>query len=167
MVPKTTQFSTFLLAISLLVSGEVIATEKKPVNVQEKEIEIAASLKIREKAVAAREKELDKKQKDYNEIKKDVDEKLKQLKALQKDLESKLAEMKQRKDKSFKNLLKVYAAMSATKLAPILNKMDDKDVTDILRGLKTDQVSKIIPKLNQDKAVRVSLKLGRIKLKSE
>jgi len=52
--------------------------------------------------------------------------------------------------------------MSASRLAPLLNDMEDAAVTRILKAMKSDQVAKIIPKLDQDKAVRVSRMLGRM-----
>ena len=51
--------------------------------------------------------------------------------------------------------------MSSTKLAPLLNQMTDQNVTRILRAMKADQVAKIVPKLDSEKAVRVSRLLGR------
>jgi len=50
--------------------------------------------------------------------------------------------------------------MSATKVAPLLDKMEDGDVVEILRAMKTDEVAKIIPRLDPDRAVRVSRGLG-------
>jgi hypothetical protein len=38
--------------------------------------------------------------------------------------------------------------------------MEDVEVAEILRAMKTEAVAKIIPKLGQDKAVRVSRLLG-------
>ena len=52
--------------------------------------------------------------------------------------------------------------MSATKVEPILKKMDDPTVTEILRAMKPDQVAKILPKLEQKKAVNVSRLLGML-----
>ena len=61
----------------------------------------------------------------------------------------------------FKNLIKVYSTMSATKLSPLLNQMTDENVARILRAMKADQVAKIVPKLESEKAVRVSRLLGK------
>ena len=50
--------------------------------------------------------------------------------------------------------------MSPSKVAPLLDKMEDVEAVEILRAMKTEAVAKIIPKLSQDKAVRVSRLLG-------
>lgn len=140
----------------------VLAAEQKPVRVGPGEIELAASIKEREAAVEAKEKEIARREEQLAALQKEVDEKLSRLTALQEDLQAKLAELQQAADKDFKNLIKVYGAMSATKLAPLLNDMDDAAVTRILKAMKTDQVAKIIPKLERSKAVRVSRQLGML-----
>lgn len=153
----------FVLLVSLLVATtDVLAEERKPVRVGPGEIDLAISLKEREQAADLREKELTRREEDLAALQKDVDAKLEKLIVLQKDLELKLAEMKQVADKDFKNLVKVYSAMSPTRLAPLLNDMDDATVARILKAMPTEQTAKIIPKLDQDKAVRVSRQLGRI-----
>ncbi len=142
------------------LSAPLLAAEQKPVRVGPGEIEYAASLQAREQAVAAKEKELARREEQLAAVQKEVDARLARLVTLQRELQNRVASLQQVADKDFKNLIKVYSAMSATKLAPLLNEMDDDAVTRILRAMKVDQVAKIIPKLDQDKAVRVSQQLG-------
>ncbi len=127
-------------------------------------IEEAASLKAREDAVAAREKENDRRKLELDRLEKEVNEKLAKLTALQDDVQKKLDYIKglNVRDKEFRNLIKVYSAMSASKVAPLLDEMKDDNVAKILRAMKADEVAKIIPKLDKDKAVRVSRLLGMI-----
>ena len=152
-----------ILAVFLLVMpGQALAADRKPVRVGPGEMEMAVSLKEREQAVELREKDIDRRGEVLLSLQKDVDAKLEKLTALQKDLQDKLAEIKQVADKDFKNLVKVYSTMSATKLAPLLNDLDDGTVARILKAMKADQVAKIIPKLDKAKAVQVSRLLGRM-----
>jgi flagellar motility protein MotE (MotC chaperone) len=109
----------------------------------------------------AREKKLDQRAKELDAVKKEVDGKLEQIAALQKDVEEKLAAIKQEQDASFKNLIKVYSAMSPSKLGPLLNLMTDDNVAKVLRAMKAEQVALIMPKLDSEKAVKVSRLLGR------
>ncbi|MDH4320582.1 MAG: hypothetical protein OEV73_03700 [Desulfobulbaceae bacterium] len=139
-----------------------MAVEKTPVRVGPGEIELAVSLKEREQAADLREKELQRREESLAALQKDVDAKLEKLTALQKDLQGKIDALQRVVDKDFKNLVKVYSAMSPSKLAPLLNDMEDGTVTRILQAMKADQVAKIIPKLDQDKAVRVSRLLGKM-----
>lgn len=138
------------------------AFEKKPVTATRQEIDLAASLQEREAAVIKKEKQLAKKEEELNALQKEVDEKLDQLIAQQQALKETLAELKAVKDKQFKNLIKIYSAMSASKVAPLLNQMKDEEAVEILKAMKAEAVAKIIPKLDQKKAVRLSKQLGLI-----
>ena len=44
---------------------------------------------------------------------------------------------------------------------PLLNQMTDDNVAQVLRAMKPEQVGQIMPKLDSEKAVRVSKLLGR------
>ncbi|MBU0483868.1 MAG: hypothetical protein KKB30_05075 [Proteobacteria bacterium] len=143
--------------------GPVIAARKEPVKVSSQEARLMLQFKEREDSLKAREQALDKKEQDLALVSKEVDDKLVVLISLQEDLQNKLDELKKIKDKRFSDLIKVYSAMSASKLAPLLNLMEDDEVSEVLRAMKTDIVAKIVPKLDQEKAVRVSKILGMIK----
>lgn len=147
--------------IFVLVSP-VVASKKKPVTASPQEIALAGSLKNREAAILKKEKDLARKEQDLVALQKELDEKLVQLIKLQNDIKVKLVDLKSIKDKRFKNLIKVYSVMSASKVAPLLDKMEDDEVVEILKAMKAEDVAKIIPKLNQEKAVRVSKQLGLI-----
>ncbi|MCK5341309.1 MAG: hypothetical protein KAJ60_09560 [Desulfobulbaceae bacterium] len=133
---------------------------KKPVKVSLSQIEWADQLKKREDAVEARENVVEVTEKELESLQKELDAKLARLTTMQIDIQEKLEQFKGAKDKEFRNLVKVYSAMSATRLAPLLNKMEDKTVAKILRAMATDAVAKIVPKIDEDKAVRVSKLLG-------
>ena len=151
-----------LMIFCLLVPSTILAVEKKPVRVGPGEMELSVSLKEREQAADLREKDLARREEELAGVKKEVDAKLEKLTVLQNELQAKISELQRVADKDFKNLIKVYSAMSASRLAPLLNDMEDAAVTRILKAMKSDQVAKIIPKLDQDKAVRVSRMLGRM-----
>ncbi len=134
----------------------------KPVTVTSEEMKFSHSLQRREQVVLQREQELKIQQEQLEILRKDIDSKLVNITALQKDISEKLAELKAIQDVEFKNLIKIYSTMSASKVSPLLNEMDDRNVARILRAMKNDLVAKIIPKLEPRKAVRVSRILGRI-----
>lgn len=150
------------LLLFLFVTPVCLAANRQPVNVTPEMIEQAASLKQREEAVTAREDEVARRGNELAVLEKEVDAKVAALGELQKDLQEKIDYINglNVRDREFKNLIKVYTEMSASKMAPLLNTMNDGEVTKILRGLKADQVAKIMPKLDPDKAVRVSRLLG-------
>ncbi len=147
---------------SIIFTPCLALAENKPVVATPEEAQFSASLQKREQAVLERERSLKEQQEQFAILKKDVDEKLGKIITMQKDISDKLAELKQLQDEEFKNLIKVFSTMSASKVAPLLNEMDDQNVARILRAMKNDLVAKIIPKLEPRKAVRVSRILGRI-----
>jgi len=117
-------------------------------------------LRDREKIIAIKEKELAEKEEEMKARQQETEEKLTKLLEVQADLKTKLDELKVVKDKQFRDLMKIYTAMSPSKVAPLLNQMEDSEALEVLKGLKTDQVAKIMPKLEQQKAVRLSRLLG-------
>ena len=146
-----------------IIAGPVPAAQKKPVKVTQKEINMAVSFQEREAAIKAKENEIKEKEAELYAIKKDVDEKLIRLTTIQQEIQNKIDEYKVLQGKPFKKLIKIYSAMSPSKVAPLLSQMEDATVARILGAMKTDLVGKIIPKLPPDKAVKVSKALGRIK----
>ncbi len=144
----------------LLEPLPVAAEEFKPITASSKEIAFARSLKERETIVIKQEEELEKKLQEFTALQEDVETKLDRLTRLEQDVQKKIDELIGIKDKEFKNLIKVYSTMSPSKVAPLLNKMEDGTVVKILRAMKSDVVAKIIPKLDQSKAVRISKDLG-------
>ena len=151
----------FFIVALLSLSGTVLAVDK-PVRASQQELDRGASITAREKAVSEKEQDLARREKELQELGREIDAKLTDLTTLQTDLKEKIAELKAVQDKEFKKLIRVYSAMSATKLAPLLNQMDDEVVGKILRAMKPDFVAKVIPKLEREKAVRVSHILGML-----
>ncbi len=134
--------------------------EQKPVRITPVEVEQAIALKEREESVLGREIELNKKEQEMEDLSSEIDDKLARLVKLQKEVKGYLEEFRTTKSREFANLVKVYSAMSASKLAPLLDKMDHRSVVQILRAMKVDKVAKVMPKLDKDKAVAISMSLG-------
>lgn len=150
----------FLCGCLFFAAGHLQAKEQEPVKATPQEISAAGDLRAREVAVAAKEKELAVKEQEFADLQKELDAKLEKLIALQNDLKVQLDELKTVKDQRFRNLINVYTAMSASKVAPLLDKMEDSEAAEILKAMKPDAVAKILPKMNKDKAVRLSKDLG-------
>ncbi len=149
----------WLFAGIFLMAGPVNGAEN-PIRVKQAEIEMAASLRVRELAVSIQEKEIGRREKMLEGIRQDVEAKLIEITKLQEDVTTKLALLQERQTEDFRNLIKVYSTMSVSKLVPLLNQMGDADVARILRAMKTEQVGKIVAKMDQKKAVRISQLLG-------
>lgn len=146
--------------IMAVCAQQAQAAEQKPVKATAQEISESGSLRAREEAVEVKEKELGIKEQELVELQKELDAKLENLIALQSDLKVQLDALKSVKDQRFRNLINVYTAMSASKVAPLLDKMEDDEAAEILKAMKPDVVAKILPKMDKDKAVRLSKDLG-------
>lgn len=148
------------LLLLILANFSFAATEKTPIKASPQEISQAAGLKAREEAIAAKERELARKEQELANLSRDAEEKYAKIIALQEELKAKLAIINRTRDQRFNNLIKILSAMSASKLAPLLDKMEDGEAVEILKAMKPAEVAKILPKLNQEKAVRISRSLG-------
>lgn len=149
-----------LLAFFLLPAFSLAAN--RPVQASGEEIKFALSLKNRAKMLDAREQEINARAKAIKILAASTQAKLEEIKKIQQEITTSLQKLEEKQSKDFNNLIKVFGTMSASKVAPLLNKMEDRNVAKILRALKKEQVAKIIPKLDPEKAVRVSRLLGRI-----
>lgn len=154
-----------VIALGLLVGGGAVlyALDQQPTKaITPEDVANAFNLKEREAAVQSKEAELAKREETQAEIQKELDEKLTKLSGLQAELKDQLTAIKGAQSLEFANLIKVYSTMSPSKVAPLLDSMEDPAVVKIFRAMKTDQVAKIMPKLKQEKAVSVSQSLGMI-----
>jgi flagellar motility protein MotE (MotC chaperone) len=149
-----------IVLLTLAATIPAFTEETPPGKLTTQDVSVSAKLKEREDALAAKEKALAEKEKELSALNKEVDEKYTKLNAMQEELKGQLGGAVKGKDQQFKNLIKIYSAMSPSKVAPLLDKMEDVEAVEILRAMKPEAVAKIIPKLAQDKAVRVSRLLG-------
>ncbi len=160
---KTVIFT--LAALVLMVGGGAVlyALDEQPTKaITPEDVAKAFNLKDREEALVVKEAELAKREQVQAQVQKDIDEKLARLATIQAELKNQLAAIKGAQTQEFTNLIKVYSAMKASKVAPLLDSMDDPSVVKIFRAMKTDQVAQIMPKLKQEKAVAISQSLGMI-----
>jgi flagellar motility protein MotE (MotC chaperone) len=147
-----------ILVIVFVTGAE--AKEDNPVQIIPQDLAMAKSVHERQVLLEKKEQELAEREKMLSSLEKEVNDKLERNIALQKELKETLASLQVVRDKQFKNLIKVYSAMSASKVAPLLDEMDDNDAVVILKAMQADQVAKIIPKMEKEKAVRISRELG-------
>lgn len=154
-------FAGLLLALVFFCGG-AMAAEKGPVKVSAEEVSLAAKLKAREDAVAARERAMAAKEAELTQLNKEVDEKFAKLITRQEEIKKQLGGMGGLREQRFRNLIKIYTTMSASKVAPLLDKMDDDEAAEILKAMKPEQVAKILPKIESTKAVRLSRQLGML-----
>lgn len=143
-----------------MAMGEVSAAEQKPVRVTPADVEKAMALKVREEAIAVKEKDVQERERVLADVQKDVDDKLAKLLALQQEVQGHVEEFKTIQTAEFKKMIKIFSALSASKVVTLFDKMDEDEIVRILRAMKFDQVIKIIPKFDPQRAVNISKRLG-------
>ena len=164
MIKKTLVLAAVTVGLMAGGGAALHALDRQPVKaVTPDDVAKALQIKAREATVAKKEAELVKQEAGQAQLQKDLDDKLARLAAMQAELKNQLAALKGAQRQEFVNLVKIYSAMSPTKVAPLLDGMDDGQVVKILRAMKPAQVAKIMPKLKQEKAVSVSQEMGLLK----
>jgi len=161
MKPRT---ALLIVAGALLLSGilgpDQLQGQTRPVRASQEELAHSSRLRDRERALTAWEERLTQREQLLAEMEQDLERELERVLALQQEAKATLDALTAARDQAFRDLIRVYSAMRPTRVAELLNQMSDQDALEILRGLKTDMVADIIPRLEREKAVRLSRQLG-------
>ena len=154
----------FLLLAMVFLPGYLVMVEAQaqdePARAGIHELSQAARLSELEKELKAREQEIVRREEELLALEQQIQEEMERLLALQEEAKATLEGLTEVKDKAFNDLIKVYSTMKASKVADLLNVMEDRDALEILRGLKNETVADILPRLERAKAVRLSRQLG-------
>jgi flagellar motility protein MotE (MotC chaperone) len=145
-----------------LAFGLAYAAEQKPIMITSADVQKAIALKEREESLAAKEKEIQEREQVLAAVQKEVDEKLANLLALQKQVQGYIDEFKTTQSAEFKNMVKIYSALSASKVVTLFEKMEEDEIVRIMRAMKFDQIVKIIPKFPPAQAVSIANRLGMV-----
>lgn len=148
----------FLAPIELAGAG--VEAQNNPVRATQEELAYGARLRDQITELEVREQIIVRREQELSEFEQEVKQELKRLLALQEEIKLTLAELSVIEDQAYRELIRIYSTMRPSKVAELLNEMTDDDALKILRGLKSDLVANILPRLDQDKAVRLSRKLG-------
>ncbi|TBV82768.1 MAG: MgtE protein [Desulfobulbaceae bacterium] len=148
----------FLAPIELAGAG--VEAQNNPVRATQEELAHGARLRDQITELEVREQIIVRREQELSEFEQEVKQELKRLLALQEEIKLTLAELSVIEDQAYRELIRIYSTMRPSKVAELLNEMTDDDALKILRGLKSDLVANILPRLDQDKAVRLSRKLG-------
>ena len=158
--PRLIVLGALLLPGLLLPAALPGQTTPPPVRVGQEELAHASSLREKEQELQAREERIVRREEELAELEQNLALEMEGLLKLQNETQATLDSLTAVKTQAFRDLIRVYSAMRATRVAELLNQMTDRDALEILRGLRTDMVADILPRLDQDKAVRLSRQLG-------
>ncbi|MDZ7641954.1 MAG: MgtE protein [Desulfurivibrio sp.] len=136
------------------------AAESEPVRATPEELDKAATLRDKEDELEQREAKIARREQELAEMEQRLKEELAELLAQQEKARATLEELTAAKGQAYRELIKIYSAMRNSRVAELLGEMSDRDALEILRGLDAEAVADIIPRLERDKAVRLSRQLG-------
>jgi flagellar motility protein MotE (MotC chaperone) len=122
-------------AVAAPSSGE--GKEAKSGNIDQEPVdrEYVQALQAREQAVAAREREVGRREEVLKDLQRDIDEKLQRLEKARTDLQAMTQQIDESRAKEIKDAVKRFKAMDETTAAKILIQMDLADALTVLKNL--------------------------------
>lgn len=106
----------------------------------------------REEALALREQELER-------IEKQVDEKIKQLRKLEASIRSEVAAYRQMSDERIRHLVKIYSSMKPKAAADLMNNLDTDVAVEVFLNMKGEIAGGILSYMDTTKAAVITQRL--------
>lgn len=130
------------------------------------ERDVLLNLEQRKRALDAREKDLDRREERLQEATASLEGRLRDLESLRGELKALIAEEQSIKDKKYKEMASIHAAMPTARSAEILAALDDAVAVRIMGNLPDARVAKTLAKMPPERALSLSeaymgLKRGR------
>ncbi|MBI5584044.1 MAG: hypothetical protein HY892_09490 [Deltaproteobacteria bacterium] len=119
---------------------------------------------LQEKAAALEHRRLqvEQKEKDLLRIQLEIDGKINQCNQWQGQLIKIVAEAKAVQDKKIQHLSEIFCAMPPEKAAKMVEKMDDRTVTEVFQSMRSKEVGGILSQLEPARAARLSAGLSAL-----
>ena len=125
-----------------------------------KDPEILKALQEKSLALENQKQQVDQKEKDLVRIKMEIEGKINQLNQLQIQLKKIVDQSKTIQDKKIQHLSEIFGAMLPDKAARMIEKMDDKTVTEVFQVMRSKEVGGILTHLDPARAARISANLS-------
>ena len=125
-----------------------------------KDPEILKALQEKSLALENQKQQVDQKEKDLVRIKMEIEGKINQLNQLQIQLKKIVDQSKTIQDKKIQHLAEIFGAMLPDKAARMIEKMDDKTVTEVFQVMRSKEVGGILTHLDPARAARISANLS-------
>ena len=125
-----------------------------------KDPEILKALQEKSRVLENQKQQVDLKEKDLVRIQMEIDGKINQLNQLQVQLKKIVDQSKTIQDKKIQHLSEIFCAMLPDKAARMIEKMDDKTVTEVFQIMRSKEVGGILSHLDPARAARISANLS-------
>jgi len=125
-----------------------------------KDPEILKALQEKSRTLENQKQQVDLKEKDLVRIQMEIEGKINQLNQLQVQLKNIVDQSKTIQDKKIQHLSEIFCAMVPDKAARMIEKMDDKTVTEVFQIMRSKEVGGIWTHLDPARAARISANLS-------
>jgi len=125
-----------------------------------KDPEILKALQEKSRTLENQKQQVDLKEKDLVRIQMEIEGKINQLNQLQVQLKNIVDQSKTIQDKKIQHLSEIFCAMVPDKAARMIEKMDDKTVTEVFQIMRSKEVGGILTHLDPARAARISAHLS-------
>lgn len=142
------------MALAVLAPFSVSGQEAEVSSVEERRVLV--ELEKEKERLLAREKKLDAREIELKTLAAEVDKKIQKLKEEREFLERLLADHQEVSSQKIRELAKIYERMDPAEAAPILEALDEKLVIGILSGMKSKSAGRLLGRMDEKKAVRLS-----------
>lgn len=122
--------------------------------------EIFKALQDKARALENQKQQVELKEKDLGRIQLEIDGKINQLNQLQVQLRKIVEQSKTVQDKKTQHLAEIFSAMPPDKAARMIEKMDDRTVTEVFQNMRSKEVGGILAHLDPARAARISANLS-------
>jgi flagellar protein FlbB len=122
--------------------------------------EILNALQEKSRSLENQKQQVDQKEKDLARIQMEIEGRINQLNQLQVQLKKIVDQSKTIQDKKIQHLSEIFCAMPPDKAARMIEKMDDKTVTEVLQNMRSKEVGGILTHLDPARAAKISANLS-------
>lgn len=122
--------------------------------------EMLQALQRQSQTLESRRLQVEQKEKDLLRIRMEIDGKINELNQLQGQLKKLVAEAKTVQDKKVQHLSEIFCAMPSEKAARMIEKMDNRTVTEVFQTMRSKEVGGILTHLDPARAARISADLS-------
>lgn len=116
--------------------------------------EEAAALELKRQQLAEKEAALGVKEQELKKLAATLDSRIAEINAARKSLDTALQKQKQAENERYKRIIKIYKGLRPEEAGKLMDKLDEKEVIEMLNQMDNRTAVKLIPYLNQPRVLK-------------
>lgn len=142
------------------------ASASPSVNPWANDPEVLKALLDKSQALDKQKQQVEQKEKELVRIQLEIEGKINQLTQIHQQLKKIVEQSKAVQDKKIQHLAEIFCAMPPDKAARMIEKMDDRTVTEVFQSMRSKEVGGILSFLDPARAARISANLSLLNPKA-